>query len=98
MKSTNLKLNLTNAQEGIKMKKLLLAFFVSTQAQLVLAVSDPCTLMQTPLPSHATAPAQVVESYLNKLKIECDITTRYRYLRSELTSKYSMALADITEY
>jgi hypothetical protein len=98
MKSTNLSLNLTNAQEGINMKKKIVAFFVLIQTQLALAVSDPCTLMQSPLPSHATAHSQVVESYRNKLKVECDITTRYRYLRNELASKYRVALTDITEY
>ena len=98
MKLTNLKLNLTNVQEGIKMKKLLLTFFVLSQAQLALAISDSCTLLNAPLPSHVTAPAQVVQAYRNKLKVECDLTNRYRYLKNELNSKYRIALTDITEY
>ena len=98
MKLTKLKLNLTNAQEGIKMKALLLTIFVLTQAQLALAISDSCTLQSSPLPSHVTAPAQAIQSYRNKLKTECDITNRYRYLKSELNSKYRLALTDISEY
>jgi hypothetical protein len=80
------------------MKNLFLTFFVLTQTQWALAISDSCNLLQKPLPSYVTASTQVIESYRNKLKVECDITNRYRYLRNELSAKYRLALTDIAEY
>lgn len=62
------------------------------------AIADSCTLMKTPIPAGISMSSAEVRVYENKLRQECDITLKFRQIRTQLQERFQMGLESMNEY
>lgn len=75
-----------------------LLLYILMGAVPAFAVSDPCKLSETPIPQNINILPPELETYMTRLKAECQLKQYYGKVKTYLEKKYRLNLEQITEY